>query len=207
MGKENKEKKTKRTDLKSELDKQVAVLKTNCKDAAFFDSQIEKILSLKGQIDVEEVRLLIKEKDVLREYKGETFYIALTKKGAMFHSYSGYTVFATDRNLSSLYQTLAFFVDDMAEALEKADDEEKKNIETDMMAKLHILLAPTWCFSDVNATFEIATTVVHELNAMADRLENEPLKEEDEKANADFEEAVKGAEYIGEKLEEEKQQQ
>lgn len=207
MGKENKEKKTKRTDLKSELDKQVAALKTNCKDAAFFDSQIEKILSLKGQIDVEEVRLLIKEKDVLREYKGETFYIALTKKGAMFHSYGGYTVFATDRNFSSLYQTLAFFVDDMAEALEKADDEEKKNIETDMMAKLHILLAPTWCFGDVNATFEIATTVVHELNAMADRLENEPLKEEDEKANADFEEAVKGAEYIGEKLEEEKQQQ
>ena len=60
MGKENKEKKTKRTDLKSELDKQVAALKTNCKDAAFFDSQIEKILSLKGQIDVEEVRLLIR---------------------------------------------------------------------------------------------------------------------------------------------------
>lgn len=207
MGKESKEKKTKRTDLKSELDKQVAALKTNCKDAAFFDSQIEKILSLKGQIDVEEVRLLIKEKDVLREYKGETFYIALTKKGAMFHSYGGYTVFATDRNFSSLYQTLAFFVDDMTEALEKADDEEKKNIETDMMAKLHILLAPTWCFGDVNATFEIATTVVHELNAMADRLENEPLKEEDEKANAEFEEAVKGAEYIGEKLEEEKQQQ
>lgn len=207
MGKENKEKKTKKTDLKSELDKQVAALKTNCKDAAFFDSQIEKILSLKGQIDVEEVRLLIKEKDVLREYNGETFYIALTKKGAMFHSYGGYTVFATDRNFSSLYQTLAFFVDDMTEALEKADDEEKKNIETDMMAKLHILLAPTWCFGDVNATFEIATTVVHELNAMADRLENEPLKEEDEKANAEFEEAVKGAEYIGEKLEEEKQQQ
>ena len=201
MSKEKKQRK----DLKAELDKQIATLKTNCKDASFFDSQIDKILSLKGQIDTEEVRLIVKEKDVLREYKGDTFYIAITKKGAMFHSYGGYTVFATDRNFSTLYQTLAFFVDDMAEALEKASDEERKDIEADMMAKLHILLAHTWCFSDVNATFEIATKVVHELNVLADRLENEPLKEEDEQANADFEEAVKGADFIGQKLEEEKQ--
>lgn len=202
--KQTTKKKSARKDLKDELEKQVSTLKTQCKDAAFFDATIDRILSLKGQIDTEAVRLIVKEKDVVREYKNDTFYIAITKHGALLHTYGGYSVFVSNRNYNSLYETLAYIVDDMEEALANATEEERKDIETDMMAKMHILLAPTWCFGSVEVTYEIATKVVHELNAMVERAEELPLQEEDYKANSDFEDAVMASESIGEQLEEEK---
>lgn len=203
--KQTEKKKSSKKYLNEELDKQIATLKTQCKDAAFFDSIIDKILSLKGQIDTEAVRLIVKEKDVLREYKGDTFYIAITKQGVLLHTYGGYSVFVSSRNYNILYEALAYIVDDMDDALANATDEVRKAIENDMMAKIHILLAPTWCFSSVEATYEIATKVVHELNAMVERAEELPLQEEDDKANADFEDAVMASELIGKRLEEERQ--
>lgn len=203
--KQTTQKKSARKDLREELEKQVSTLKTQCKDASFFDATIERILSLKGQIDTEAVRLMVKEKDVVNEYKNDTFYIAITKQGALLHTYGGYSVFVSNRNYNSLYETLAYIVDDMEEALANATEEERKDIETDMMAKMHILLAPTWCFGSVDATYEIATKVVHELNAMVERLEGQPLQEEDDEANANFEDAVMASEAIGKRLEEERQ--
>lgn len=202
--KQTTKKKSASKDLKEELEKQVSTLKTQCKDAAFFDATIDRILSLKGQIDTEAVRLMVKEKDVVREYKNETFYIAITKQGALLHTYGGYSVFVSNRNYNSLYETLAYIVDDMEEALANATEEECKDIETDMMAKLQILLCPTWCFGSVEATYEIATKVVHELNAMVERFEGQPLQEEDYEANANFEDAVMASESIGKQLEEER---
>lgn len=203
--KKEKKKSSTKKDLKEELEKNISALKTQCKDAAFFDATIDRILSLKGQIDTEAVRLIVKEKDVLREYKGDTFYIAITKRGALLHTYGGYSVFVSNRNYNSLYETLAYIVDDMDDALANATDEVRKDIENDMMAKIHILLVPTWCFSSVEATYEIATKVVHELNAMVERVEELALQDEDDKANADFEDAVMASESIGKQLEEENQ--
>jgi hypothetical protein len=205
--KQTTKKKSTKKELKEELEKSVAALKTQCKDAAFFKSTMDRILSLKGQIDTEAVRLMVKENDVLREYKGDTFYVAITKQGALLHTYGGYSVFVSNRNYNSLYETLAYIVDDMEEALNDTalPEEDRKSLETDMMAKMHILLAPTWCFGSVEATYEIATKVLHELNAMVERAEELPLQEEDDKANADFEDAVTASESIGKRLEEERQ--
>lgn len=205
MANKKEKKKSTKKDLKEELEKNIAALKTQCKDAAFFESTMDRILSLKGQIDTDAVRLIVKENDVLREYKGDTFYIAITKRGALLHTYGGYSVFVSNRNYNSLYETLAYIVDDMDDALANATDEVRKDIENDMMAKIHILLAPTWCFSSVEATYEIATKVVHELNAMVERVEELALQDEDDKANADFEDAVMASESIGKQLEEENQ--
>ena len=205
MANKKEKKKSTKKDLKEELEKNIAALKTQCKDAAFFESTIDRILSLKGQIDTDAVRLIVKENDVLREYKGDTFYIAITKRGALLHTYGGYSVFVSNRNYNSLYETLAYIVDDMDDALANATEEMRKDIENDMMARIHILLAPTWCFSSVEATYEIATKVVHELNAMVERVEELALQDEDDKANSDFEDAVMASESIGKQLEEEKQ--
>ena len=202
--KQTSKKNSSKKDLNEELDKQIATLKTQCKDAAFFDSIIDRILSLKGQIDTEAVRLIVKEKDVLREFKGDTFYIAITKQGALLHAYGGYSVFVSSRNYNSLYEALAYIVDDMDDALANATEEIRKDIENDLMAKIHILLAPTWCFCDVEATYEIATKIVHELNELDARLKKMPLQEEDEEANLIFKEAALAADAIGRKLEEER---
>lgn len=190
-----------RNDLKEKLDKAVAELKTNCKDARFFDKQMDMILSLKGQMDVEPVRLIVKEADVVKEYKGDTFYIAVTKQGAMYHTYGGYTVFIDNRNAQSLYMVLSDIVDKM---LDNAGNDEM--VFADVMAKLHIVNAPTWCFTDAEATYGIASAVVGYLADLSEKLQEKPLQEEDFQANADFEAAVMGAEQIGEAIREEKEE-
>lgn len=187
-----------RKDIKAKMEQAVAELKTSCKDAAFFDRQIDRILSLKGQLDTEAVRLMVKESDVLKEYKGETFYVAVTKNGAMYHTYGGYTLFADNRNAQSLYLVLESIVD----SLLKGEQDEMEY--ADVMAKMHVIAAPTWCFTDAEATYNIASTVVSELNRMVEKIGNEPLREEDEEANHAFEDAAMAADHIDRKLKEEK---
>ena len=147
-------------------------MKAPGKDTSFIDAQIDKILSLNSHINHindEDVRFVLKEKDVLREYKGSTFNIAITKYGVMLHAYGGYTVFVDDRNYHSLCDTLAYFVDEMDDAIANATEEERKDIEADMMAKIHVILAPTWCYGSAEATYNIAASIVHELNAMVEK--------------------------------------
>lgn len=224
--------KTQPTDLKTELDNAVAALKTQCKDAAFFDAQMERILSLKGQASVKPVRLIVEEKDIVREHKDKTFWIALTKKSAIYHAYGGYTVIADIRNVSSLYKTLSDMLDYLenpkavtdacyGELLAEREENEgralteKERMEyrdtvshavsSDTEAKMHVLNAPTWCFTDIAATYEIATTVLSTLHVMLENAQNAALQDEDLDANADFEEAVRGAEHIGEMIKKEKE--
>lgn len=188
-----------RQDLKAKLDKAVAELKTQCKDAHFFDTQMDRILSLKGQIDVEPVRLIVKEADVLKEYKGDTFWMAVTKQGAIFHTYGGYTVVADNRNASALYTVMSEMVD-----LLNTNEEADEMVIADLQCKMHLLAMPTWCFTDADATYNIASAVVGELTRLSERLTDEPLQEEDVQANAEFEDAVRGMNEIGKRIEEEK---
>ena len=83
-------------------------------------------------------------------------------------------------------------------------EECRKSLETDFNAKLHVLNAVSWCYCDLATTYEIATTVVSTLNTLTENAFNAPLQEEDTEANADFEDAVRGAEHIGKIIEEEK---
>lgn len=235
MARKKKEQTTesKPVDLKKELKDAVAALKATCKDAAFFDSQMDRILSLKGQVDVEPVRIAVWEKDVKKEVKGDTYYLALTKDKAVYHAYGGYTVVADSRNASSLYMTIAGMLgylehpdktlDDVFPTMLIQKEEEegrkltpseteafkaecRKSLDTDFEAKLHVLNAPSWCYCDLSTTYEIATTVVSTLNTLTENAFNQPLQEEDTEANADFEDAVRGAEHIGRLIEEEKKE-
>lgn len=223
---------TKPIDLKKELKDAMAALKATCKDAAFFDSQMDRILSLKGQVDVEPVRVAIWEKDVKREVKGDTYWIALTKDKAVYHTYGGYTIVADSRNANSLYLTIAGIVDWFEDADKCVDavlpdwvaqreaDEGRKllpseeaevrkeaydALDIDKTAKIHVLNAPCWCFTDLVTTYDIASTVVHAINELTEKAFSEPLKEEDTEANADFEDAVRSAEHIGKVIKEEKE--
>lgn len=203
-----------RNDLKEKLDKAVAELKTNCKDAHFFDKQMDMILSLKGQMDVEPVRLIVKEADVVKEYKGDTFYIAVTKQGAMYHTYGGYTVFIKQFPSgsiypNSLYTVLNDIVDKMHAENEKPliGEEMDEMVFADMMLKQHIINAPTWCFTDADATVSIGSSVMDNIVRLTEKALDSVLQEEDFQANADFEAAVMGAEQIGEAIREEKKKQ
>ena len=230
-GSKKKTTENKPTDLNKELKDAVAALKTQCKDVAFFDSQMDRILSLKGQVDVEPVRIAVWEKEVVREVKGDTYWIALTKTQAVYHTYGGYTIVADSRNASSLYQTIAGIVnwfedadkcvdavlpdwlaqreaDEGRKLLPSEEAEVRKEayeaLDTDCNAKVHVLNAPCWCFTDLATTYDIAATVVHAMNDLTDKAFGEPLQEEDTEANADFEDAVRGAEHIGKIIEDKK---
>lgn len=193
------------TDLRTKLENELKALKTTCKDAAFFDSQIDRILSLKGQIDTKPVRLIIEESDVIKEYKGDTFYIAITNRGALFHVHGGYNVFVENRNDNSLYYALEDMVDTCLDNT-KLTEKERQDFEVDMQAKLHILLCPTWAFTNPEPTYDIATAVIRTLRTFYDKVMSESLQDEDFKKNDIFENAAISAERIGEAIRKEKEE-
>lgn len=96
--------------IKKELDEVLIQLKNNSKDAKFADKLIDKAMSLKGQLDVEEVDFIKPAKDVLKVYDFGGYKFTKYKDGSYgFHSY-GFDTFVspilegTNQRLSTTFE-------------------------------------------------------------------------------------------------------
>lgn len=67
-------------------------IKTNSNDAKFADKLIGKLLSLKGQYDVEPTRLYVAEKDVIKEYDNDNLRIVRCKGCIIWQQKGGHIV-------------------------------------------------------------------------------------------------------------------
>ena len=178
--------------LKERLEDVKKQLRTNAKDVHFFDKLIDEALSLKGQMGVEPLELDCGKKE--NEFKGNTYSIVLTNKGALYHEYGGYNIFVSP-SYTSLYDTLADIVLNK-DLYEKAEGEEKERLETTLSAIGYCLSLPKFVFSDADFTFEIATRVVGFIKKQYDELMSKPLQEEDVKKDEQFKEAVLAVEEL-----------
>lgn len=185
--------------LKERLNDVKNQLRTNAKDVHFFDKLIDEALSIKGQMSVEPMELDCGRK--IDEFKGETYRITLTDRGALYHEYGGYSIFATPRT-KSLYDTLADVVTNKEEYA-KAEGEDKERLELTLSAIGYCLAVPRLAFTDVDLTFDIAGRVVDFIKSKYDTLMNEPLREETPVENAQFEEATIALENLKEASKEE----
>ena len=172
--------------LKERLDDLVRQIKTNSKDAHFADKLISDLLSVKGQMMVEPVELDCGKK--IDEYSGETFRITLTDRGALYHEYGGYSVFASPNN-TALYQTLEDMVINK-DKYESADGEEKENIELTMSAIGYCLAVPKIVFGDVDMMFNVAKMVIEHIRKQYEALMAEPLQDETIAEDEEFKSAA-----------------
>lgn len=67
-------------------------IKNNSKDIKFADKLIDKLLSMKGQYDIEPTRLHVPEKDVIKEYDNDNLRIVRCKDCIIWQHKGGHVV-------------------------------------------------------------------------------------------------------------------
>jgi hypothetical protein len=174
----------------------------NSKDSHWAKNAIDELVSLKGQLDHEPTIVYLPTKDVEKQFKGETYEMSIMKDGtAVYHTYGGYTVVAKP-NITSLAGTIEEYVNSQDYVLD-LNDEDKENFHLSLSAFSYIMSLPTFAFSDLGFTYDMAGSIVAFLREKAEILLNEELKaetREDIEANEHFREAAVALQEIQEDM-------
>lgn len=161
--------------LKSKLNEKVALLKTQCKDAHFFDSVMEDVLSIKGQLDVEPTRIFVREEDLIEEWDCGSFKLSRFTTGIAFHM-MGYDFFVNP-TCQTLYGQLDFLF--KSKGKYNALTQEQKEIHDALFsATMDIILTPPMCFCDDSYYIDIATYIMKRRNQLFKELDERPLAPE-----------------------------
>lgn len=170
----------------------------NSKDSHWAKNAIDELVSLKGQLDHEPTIVYLPTKDVEKQFKGETYEMSIMKDGtAVYHTYGGYTVVAKP-NLTSLAGTIEEYVNSQDYVLD-LNDEDRENFHLSLSAFSYIMSLPTFAFSDLGFTYDIAGKIVSFLREKSEILLNEELKDETEEdilANEQFRTASEAVQEI-----------
>lgn len=173
-------------------------LKANSKDAHFASNLIDRMLSYKGQLSVEPIEFDCGTPLEGQEFKGETFEIVKTSKGAVYKMYGGYVIFVTPNN-KALYETLCDYIDHKEE-YESLEGELKEQFDLQLSAVAYCLNVPLFCFTSSEFTFKVATDVIDYLKSTFDSLMEQPLQDETPLEDAEFKEATLGLEALKEEI-------
>lgn len=187
--------KGKKDELKKEIKETSILLKGLCNDAKFADELIDKLLSLKGQYDVEPTLVHVPIESIIKTYDYGHFKLYRTDKGIVFHMAGMYQLIPP--MMQTLYGQLEFLLDqkDKYVSLSK---KERKIYNTVFGATMAILMNPTICFSDDDYWIDIATYITSMQNELFDKFFNEDLHEEDAVADAEFNDRVEFVEKLKE---------
>lgn len=188
-------KKSEKADINAKIDEVIAQIKTNSKDVHFAETLVDKLLSLKGQKDVEPVELCVPLKDVITRYDYDSFEIVNCKSGIIFHAKGGYYAFVTPR-MKALYEHLAFIID-LKEHFNELTEEEVELYNNLFGATSMLMQIPIFAPSSSTMLFKVANCATQELNSFVENLMNKPLQEEDYQSNADYENLVEALDELG----------
>lgn len=169
----------------SEIETVINQIKTNSKDAKFADKLIDKLLSLKGQYDVEPTRLYIPEKNVIKEYDNDNLRIVKCKDCIIWQHKGGFT-FVVKPTMRAMYE----YLDGMLSMKDKYDElnqDEKNLYDASYFGMSVILQSPMFAVADDEFFVELATFVGDGVKKVSEKLLNQPLQEETPIENAEFE--------------------
>lgn len=171
-------------ELKKAIDDVVAKIKTNSKDSHFADSLVDRLLSLKGQYDVEPTRIHIEEKDVVKEYDFDASSFVKCKQCIIYHAKSGMDIIVKP-SMKLLYEHLDILLG-MKEDDENLSEELKKSYDSLYSATNWILNSLIYATIDDTLFFGIANDIFKRFDDYVQSKEA-TLQEETPKENADFE--------------------
>lgn len=171
--------------LKKELKDVIAQLKNNSKDCKFASHLIDKAMSLKGQIDVEEVEMIVSISDVIKRYNFNTFELVRCKGGILFHVFGGYSAYVSVQ-MKCLYNHLSDILE-MYDNLEDSDENQKTVVNTLMNATFIDMQIPLLIGLSDDYLFDFASLYVDKIKELQDKLSDTELQEETHEENAEFE--------------------
>ena len=135
-------------------------------------------------------------------FRGDTFELTKTNKGILYHSFSGYSIFVTQNNIS-LYETLDDLIENQ-ETYNQLTGKEREDFDLNLSAITYVINVPLFAFSSAELTFDLATKVIQFLQKTYDEAIQKPLQEETVQEDQEFKDAVLGMENIKEALNEER---
>lgn len=183
-----------RKQVLSEIESTINQIKTNSKDAKFADKLIDKLLSLKGQYDVEPTRLYVPEKNVIKEYDNDNLRIVKCKDCIIWQHKGGFT-FVVKPTMRALYEYLDGMLA-MKDRYDELTDDEKQLYDVSYFGMSLILQAPMFAVADDKFFVDLVTFVGEGVKKVSEKLLNQPLQEETPKENAEFEAKMKAAEEV-----------
>lgn len=186
--------KKKRAQIWSEIEQAINQIKTNSKDAKFADKLIDKLMSLKGQYDVEPTRIHIPEKDVIKEYDNDNIRIVRCK-GCIIWQHKGGHVVVVYPTMRAEYEFLEGMLD-LKDNYDKLSDDMKAAYDGAYFGYSILSQLPTimvtndkwFARSSILASWGLARFVKEQLE--------EPLQEETHKENAEFDTKMEVAEEL-----------
>lgn len=179
--------------LNKEIKEVCVKLKGICNDAKFADELIDKLLSLKGQYDIEPTLVHVPIESVIKEYDFGHFKFIRTHKYIIFH------IAGMDMVIPPMMQTLYGHIDwllNQKDNLSSLNEQDKELYDTVFEATMTVLLNPTICFMKDDYWFDIATYVASKQNSLFESLLNEDLKPEGPVADEEFNINVEFAEQL-----------
>ena len=160
-------------------------IKNNSKDTKFADKLIDKLLSLKGQYDIEPTRLHVPEKDVIKEYDNDNIRIVKCKDCIIWQHKGGFT-FVVKPTMRAMYE----YLDGMLSMKDKYDElnqDEKNLYDASYFGMSVILQSPMFAVTDDEFFVELAMFIGEGIKKVSEKLLNQPLQEETPIENAEFE--------------------
>lgn len=183
----------KKEELKKRLEEVVTQLRDNSKDVHSFDGMIDRVLSLKGQIDTEPMLAYVKEEDVVNRIEGTTFEMAYTKTKSVYRLKGGLTIIAD--NSLGLGGQIMDYVDTMKD--ESSIPEDKKELfSMDMHTSMFIYNAPLFAANDVDFRYKLGQLIIDYLNEWTNKMNEVKLPEETEEKDREFFATLKAAEIL-----------
>lgn len=171
-------------ELKKQIDDVVSQIKSNSKDVHFADTLIDKLLSLKGQYDVEPTRVYIREKDVVKEYDFDNIRFVRCKSCIIYEAKGGMKMIVKP-TMKGLYDHLVVLLD-MKDNYDSLSEEGKKIYEGLYSATLWILNSCIYATIDDEVFTGIASDIMNRFDKYVKSKESK-LQAETPQENAEFE--------------------
>lgn len=185
--------------LKKEIKEVSIKLKSICNDAKFADELIDKLMSLKGQYDIEPTLVHVPVASVIETYDYGHFKLYRTEKGIVFHMAGMYQLIPP--MMQTLYGQLEWLLEQKNNLL-LLNEQNKEIYDAIFGATMVILMTPCMCFSDEEYYIDIATYITSKQNELFEKLLNKDLQPEEIVADTEFNKTIEFAEQLREEAEE-----
>ena len=184
----------KNEELKKEMKNVIDQIRVNSKDARWADKLVDKLISLKGQMDIEPTRLYVPEKDVIKEYDNDNLRVVRCKDCIIWQHKGGF-LFVVKPTMRALYE----YIEGMLAMKDKYDeltDDEKQLYDSAYFGLSLILQAPMFAVADYEFFVDLATFIGDGVKKVSEKLLMQPLQDETPIENAYFETKMEVAEEV-----------
>lgn len=181
--------------LQDEFEKLYAKIKEAAGSSETIGQDLDRLISIKGQLDVVPCEVIVESRDVIKEYDFGHYKFIRTKKAIVYRS-GGYDIVISPRP-NKLYGTIEYMLD-LHDRMDELSDDERAIYSNLLTISVAFCNVPLSAFIENKYTMEMYGYIIKCMDDVTERMTNKPLQEDDAKANAEFEADVEMLESLKE---------